>query len=294
MDIGTLRAGFIGAGKAGFSLGKYFAENGAEISGYISRNAESASEAASFTGSRSFEDISEIIRLSDIIFITVPDREIEGVWKKLIAEDISGRIICHCSGALSSSVFSGADETGTYVCSVHPLFAISDRYESFRDLHRAVFTIEGSPGRIEEVEGFIRKLGNRVQLIEPESKIRYHAAAVMASNHMVALAQLGIELLEKCGFSEADALMALGPLMAGNVESTIRNGPEGALTGPVERNDIITIQKHMESLSGTHLRVYRELSRVLLKIAEKKHPEEDYLKLEKELEENEKHRNDNP
>ena len=46
-----MKTGFIGAGKVGFSLGKLFAENGIQVTGYFSRQAESASEAAAFTNS---------------------------------------------------------------------------------------------------------------------------------------------------------------------------------------------------------------------------------------------------
>jgi len=41
-----MRAGFIGAGKVGFSLGKYLKENGVEITGYFSKSPESAKSAA--------------------------------------------------------------------------------------------------------------------------------------------------------------------------------------------------------------------------------------------------------
>ena len=44
-----MRIGFIGAGKVGFTLGKYFAVNGLDVAGYYSRNYKSAEEAAAFT-----------------------------------------------------------------------------------------------------------------------------------------------------------------------------------------------------------------------------------------------------
>ncbi len=49
-----MKIGFIGAGKVGVSLGKYFAENRLEVSGYFSRSESSAREAAVFTGSELF------------------------------------------------------------------------------------------------------------------------------------------------------------------------------------------------------------------------------------------------
>ena len=36
-----MQIGFIGAGKVGFSLGRYFAENGLTVSGYYSRDSQS-------------------------------------------------------------------------------------------------------------------------------------------------------------------------------------------------------------------------------------------------------------
>lgn len=44
-----MRAGIIGAGKVGFSLGKYLVERGIPVTGYYSRNPVSAKEAPEFT-----------------------------------------------------------------------------------------------------------------------------------------------------------------------------------------------------------------------------------------------------
>ena len=68
-----MRAGFIGAGKVGFTLGKYLAMHGIEISGYYSRTPVSAKEAAEFTQSRYYTSIEEITKDSDTLFLTVPD-----------------------------------------------------------------------------------------------------------------------------------------------------------------------------------------------------------------------------
>ena len=47
-----MKIGFIGAGRVGFTLGKYFCEHGVEVAGYYSRNIQSAQEAAEFTNSQ--------------------------------------------------------------------------------------------------------------------------------------------------------------------------------------------------------------------------------------------------
>jgi len=75
-----MRAGFIGAGKVGFSLGKYLKENGVEITGYFSKSPESAKSAADFTNTKLYKSIENILSDSDTLFITVPDGQISKVW----------------------------------------------------------------------------------------------------------------------------------------------------------------------------------------------------------------------
>ena len=139
-----MKFGFIGAGKVGFSLGKYFAENGYQVSGYFSQFYEDAIEASKFTNSADYKSMENLVNDSDVLFLTVPDGMIEEVWNEIKKLDISGKIVCHCSGALSSKIFSDISERGGFGYSIHPLFAVSDKYESYKELSNSYFTIEVS------------------------------------------------------------------------------------------------------------------------------------------------------
>ena len=57
----NIRFGFIGAGKVGFTLGKYLSQNNKKIVGYYSRNIVSSKEVANFTNSKCFETIESLI-----------------------------------------------------------------------------------------------------------------------------------------------------------------------------------------------------------------------------------------
>ncbi len=92
-----MKIGFIGAGKVGVSLGKYFSENGMEISGYISRTERSAREAAEFTGSELFLSPEQLIIGSDAVFLTVTDGAIKDTYLSLPKELLKGKQLCHCS-----------------------------------------------------------------------------------------------------------------------------------------------------------------------------------------------------
>lgn len=279
-----MKAGFIGAGKVGFSLGKYLAENGAKLTGYYSRRPASASEAAAFTGSRYYETLADIVSDSDTLFVTVPDGAISEVWDDMQGLQVKGKKICHCSGSISSAVFFNAEELGAYRYSIHPLYAVSSKYESWEDLSKAYFAIEGSPEHLGELQKVFARLGNKVISIDTSKKTLYHAAAVMVSNQMAALADMGAELLQQCGFDAVDAAAALGPLIEGNAAKIARIGAEKALTGPVERGDVTTVRQHLAVLAEPERSVYTALSRRLVAIAKRKHPERNYEELEKELE----------
>ena len=121
-----MKTGFIGAGKVGFTLGKYFSskENDSiKVTGYYSRNTKSAEEAAQFTETQAFTDMGALIEASDVLFLTVPDGSIKEVYEQVRQYPIQGKYICHCSGSLSAGeAFPGIDQTGAYEYSVHPLF----------------------------------------------------------------------------------------------------------------------------------------------------------------------------
>lgn len=279
-----MKAGFIGAGKVGFSLGKYLSINGITITGYYSHNASSAMEAASFTQSKYYDSLEKLVQDSDTIFITVPDGIISNIYKEISKYPIMNKYICHCSGSISSTVFFDAEEKGAFRYSVHPLFAISDKYESYKSLNQAIFAIEGSKTHLKMMKFILEGLGNKVVLIDGNSKTKYHAAAVMVSNQMAALCDIGVELLMNCGFERHEAEAALGPLIQGNASKIAEVGPVRALTGPVERGDITTIREHLEVLEGDTKEVYVALSKRLVDVAQRKHPDRVYDEILKELE----------
>ncbi len=268
-----MKIGFIGAGKVGCSLGRYFAQKHTII-GYASKHIASAEEAALLTGSDAFSSASELLAKCEAVFITTPDRQIVPTWESLKASNkenaLSGKILCHCSGALPSTALRGCEEEGAFAYSVHPLFAISSKTTNVKELSRAFFAIEGSSEKLDEVVSFIEEMGNPYQVIDTNEKARYHAAAAMASNHVVALYRLSCDELVKCGFSPENAEKALAPLFLGNAQHVAKDGTVASLTGPAERGDFATIEKHLACLDGSTREVYRILNETLLQIAEEK------------------------
>lgn len=290
-----MKVGFIGAGKVGFSLGKYFKEKNVDVTGYYSKSPESAKSAADFTNTKAYDAISDLLRESDTLFITVPDQNIGEVWDCIKNLDIKNKNICHCSGSIASTAFFDGEKLGASIYSVHPLYAISNKYVSYQELQNAYFTIEGSQNHIKDMTDFLQKAGCRVIITTTENKSLYHCGAVVVSNLVVGLYALGGRILESCGFTKEDAQQALAPLFLGNAQAIVEKGQVEALTGPVERADTITIEKHISAIRNASvkskeelLQIYLLLSEQLLTIAGEKHPDRDYTKVA-EVIQNEKH-----
>lgn len=280
-----MKIGFIGAGKVGFSLGKYLVENSTTVSGYYSKNENSSKEASEFTNTKQFLNLKDLVNESDAIFITTQDTFITSVWERLKDLNIEGKIICHCSGSLSSSIFSNIDKYGAYGYSIHPLFAISDKYNSYKILNEAFIAIEGHEKYLNDFEVLFKSLGNNVQVISKENKMLYHAAAVTSSNLVLGLIKDGIDYLTKCGFNEESAMEALYPLISFNISNAKEQGVIKSLTGPVERGDLSTIKGHLSVINSDNVESYKMLSKKILNIAKIKNKDRDYKNIEDYLEE---------
>ncbi len=290
--------GFIGAGKVGCSLGKYLSNknnNDIIVTGYYSKSLKSAELAANFTETKAYSNIKDILKDSDTLFVTVPDGAIAQVWDYMRNLDIKNKNICHCSGSISSTAFFNAQKCGAYTYSIHPLYAINDKYKSWQSLDKAFFAIEGSALHRQQFIDIFKRCGNRVIALDTEKKILYHAAAVMASNLSTALLATSADMLESCGFTSDEAIEALLPLFVGNAANIAHFGIVNALTGPIERNDVSTVKNHLQALQNEAnpdwQNLYLLLSQRLIKIAQAKDTTKNYVQMEEFLTD-EKHCND--
>lgn len=265
-----MKIGLIGAGRVGCSMGKYLVDRGKTVTGYYSRQYESAAAAAQFTGTDCFRRMEELVALSDTLFITTPDDSIGVVWDRMKEMSVDGRVICHFSGSLSSDVFNGIDGKNAFGASIHPMLAFRDRFSSYRQLDHGFFTLEGNPFACRQLEGLLQELGNPYRMIKAQDKARYHLAASVLSNDVAALLDLGFGLLEQCGFTEREALCAASALVRGNVENVLAQGAPSGMTGPILRGDVSTVERHLKVLEGEEREIYRLLGRRLLAMARKR------------------------
>jgi predicted short-subunit dehydrogenase-like oxidoreductase (DUF2520 family) len=109
-------------------------------------------------------------------------------------------------------------------------------------------------------------LGNKYFFRKEENSSTYHLANVFVSNLTLSLLDMGTSYLKKLGLNDEEALNALKPLVKGNIDSIYAKGFVNALTGPIARGDISTIEKHISALDAKDTELYKILSLNLLKL----------------------------
>ena len=148
------------------------------------------------------------------------------------------------------------------------MYAFSDKETSWLQFQKAYLTMEGSEKAVAVMRSLFEGLGHTVYGLDSADKVKYHAAAVLASNAVVGLFYSAQQLLSECGFAEEESRKLLAPLITENVSSIVKNGCAKALTGPVERADVQTVKNHLAALQGSDEEaVYRSISKKLTALA---------------------------
>ena len=270
----------IGAGRLGTALAVALAARGYSIEAVVARRLRHARRAAALIASqpRAFTSAQlGLLPSSDLLFITTPDDAIAETAARLLAASTQtikrGRAVAlHTSGALSSNVLSCLRDAGFHVGSLHPLVSVSDAVSGAESLRKAFYCVEGERAAMRVARILVRDLGGQSFSISAHHKALYHAAAVMASGHMVALFDIAIEMLMRCGLNRARARAVLMPLLQSTLENLSAHEPARALTGTFARADVATVRRHLQALhrqnSPESLAVYRLLGQRSLRLAE--------------------------
>ena len=91
-------------------------------------------------------------------------------------------------------------------------------------------------------------LGATAVRLAPGSKAAYHAAAVLAAGGFVALLDAIAELGRAAGMDEQGALAVYGGLIEQTLGNARALGIRAALTGPMTRGDVGTLQRHLDAM----------------------------------------------
>jgi len=109
--------------------------------------------------------------------------------------------------------------------------------------------VEGDGALERRLARLVRALGARPFSLRGADRARYHAAAVLASDYVVALRAAAEDAWSLAGLPRAQAGRALQPLTEGAVAALGALPLERALTGPIARGDVQTVARHLQALA---------------------------------------------
>ena len=268
---------FIGAGRLGSALAWQFYLHHFSISSIIDIDSNKACQCKIKCGARvGSQYIREIDPETSILFISVPDEEIEHIAISLKKQNIlkSGMVVAHTSGLLSSNALDAIRQSDISICSFHPCYSFPENHEG--KLNDVYFALEGDEEGCQRLEKLVHFIGGNPFYLPEEDKTLYHAACTMASNHLVALMGLVQNVLGET--SQKDHFYRILPLVRETVRNIEQVGVEKSLTGPILRGDVLTVEKHLEAFkksSADLISPYIILSRTILKMAKKLGLEQD-------------------
>ncbi|HEX7443601.1 MAG TPA: Rossmann-like and DUF2520 domain-containing protein [Acidimicrobiales bacterium] len=203
------------------------------------------------------DDPSPAASRADLVVIATPDAEIAEVARRI--EPSPTAVVAHLAGSLGLDVLAPPPRRAA----IHPLVAMpTPEVGAERLAGGAWFALarDGDPlgGRV------VADLGGRSFVVADEDRAAYHAAAVIASNHLVAL----LGQVERVAAGVGVPFEAYLDLVRATIDNVASLGPAAALTGPVARGDDVTLERHLEALDPSERPAYQAMVDLARRLAE--------------------------
>jgi predicted short-subunit dehydrogenase-like oxidoreductase (DUF2520 family) len=178
----------------------------------------------------------------DLLVIATPDAGVAEVAGAV--EPRAGTVVAHMAGSLGLDVL----DPHARRASIHPLVALPNPEVGAERLRGGWFALAGDP----LVRKAVEDLAGRWFTVADEDRAAYHAAACIASNHLVAL----LGQAERVGATAGVPREAFLDLVRATVENVSALGPAAALTGPAARGDVETVDRHRGAIDPSEVAAY--------------------------------------
>ena len=240
----------IGFGRVGQTLARLLPQAGYPIAAIGARNPERLRDAAQTLSPRPvFCSIRDAAQHARIVLLAVRDDAIASVAQQCAFP--KGASVIHFSGMLDSRVLSAAcASSASHAASMHPLQTFAAVEQAVRDLPNSCCVIEGDAPAVQTALHLAEALALIPMVLQPDSKPLYHAAAVMACGGLTALLHAVEQVAATAGIPRETMWQAFSPLIQNTLRNVREQGAAQALTGPVARGDIQTIQSHLQALAA--------------------------------------------
>jgi predicted short-subunit dehydrogenase-like oxidoreductase (DUF2520 family) len=263
----------VGSGRVAAALAGGLRMAGVPVLGLWARRPVAARSAASVAGVAGFSPAPpDLVLEAEIILLAVADDAVGEVAERLVGTGLVGsrHVLLHCAGSRPAAQALGAvaGKVGG-LGTLHPLRSVVDAGAVMRSWKGTVFGVEGDAGGKAAATLLAERLGGTPLPLASDAMVRYHAAAALASNYLVAVLDAAVALLRTSGVEGDAALAALVPLAQGALANVAQHGLAAGLTGPIRRGDAGTVERHLAAVAGEPAiaALYRQLAERTLGLA---------------------------
>lgn len=274
----------VGCGRVGRVIGRLLAgTTGVVLQDVITRSLATAQQAVSVMGAGHAVPNMGLMRHADLWLLGTSDQHLCAAaqalaqhWKAagnpINQAPRDAPIAVHFSGALASTELAALAQPplGWRIASAHPVLSFAQHDVAVQQFAGTPVALEGDPVALEVLHTLLTRLGGRCFPIQADNKMRYHAAAVFASNFVPVIQQTALDLWAASGVP-SEILSTLWPRMLQNAcHNTLALGPVQALTGPAARGDMALVERQHQSVQQWHPvagDAYRALSELARQMA---------------------------
>lgn len=260
---------FVGPGRMGLALGyALWQADGADSLVYCGRRPEPPSHPLFIQGNARYVfGLERPPAGTTAVVLSVPDDAIPEIATTLAGygEAPPGAAAFHLSGAFSTEPLAPLHARGYAVGTIHPFQTVAHAITGTDLLPGSYFAVSGDPRALSVARRILNVLGSPSVTVPVARRPVYHAAGVFASNYLLAVLGAAARLLGRAGISPDEAFEAILPLARGTLANLEELGPVQALTGPIARGDLETVDLHLRTLEPGERRLYAALGRELLR-----------------------------
>ncbi|MBM3674246.1 MAG: DUF2520 domain-containing protein [Actinobacteria bacterium] len=247
----------VGPGRAGVAVAAALVTAGWRVVGVAGRSPDAPStRAAGVSLEAPPVPVAQAAAGADVVLVATPDAAIAQVVAAIAPAVSASTLVVHLSGSLGLDVLAPVAAAGGRAGALHPLQSLPSSGLGLSRLRGSWCAVAGDP----QVYDLAAAMGMHPMALADADRVRYHAAACVASNHLVAL----LAQVERLAPVPLEAYL---PLVRATVENVAELGPAGALTGPVARGDVETVRAHLAVLPEKERDAYRALAREAVHLA---------------------------
>jgi predicted short-subunit dehydrogenase-like oxidoreductase (DUF2520 family) len=236
-------------------LAKAIKDIGIGIDSVYSPNKTNAADFSNRFDCKALTSANDVSASADLVILAVPDSKVQIVCDAI---PDSGKLFCHTSGITDMQALKSKSRFGVF----YPLQTFSKLREV--DMKHIPFCLEANKeDDLALLSALASRISENVRFVNSHKRKILHLTAVMVSNFSNHLYHLAYDILES---NELD-FNFLKPLIKETALKVQGIHPLEAQTGPARRNDIPTLDEHIEMLMKfpEYQHIYKILSEQIRK-----------------------------